>query len=161
MIVHCGSSDTKITVTGSGFFPDSLVEWNTTALATTYVNSTQLTAVIPASLTSGFAQASIHVSTPEAQGQNPPPQPFTTYLALPINDIVYNAVDGLIYASFAGSADEGLGNSIAGIDLNSGVIVKTIFVGSEPTRIALSSNGTQLSSDSTGQAQSPSCCDNT
>jgi trimeric autotransporter adhesin len=142
--VAAGSPDTQITVSGSGFFPDSVVEWNTTALSTTYVNSNQLTAIIPASLISGFAQASIKVSTPETQGQPLPPQPFTTFLALPINDIVYNAVDGLIYASIAGSAGEGLGNTIAGIDPSSGVILKTIFVGSEPTRIALSSDATQL-----------------
>jgi trimeric autotransporter adhesin len=139
-----GSPDTQITVSGSGFFQDSIVEWNTTPLSTTYVDSNQLTAVIPASLISGFAQASIQVSTPESQGQQLPPQPFTTFLALPINNIVYNTVDGLIYASISGSAGEGLGNSIAGIDPNTGVILKTIFVGSEPTRIALSSDGTQL-----------------
>jgi trimeric autotransporter adhesin len=139
-----GSPDTKITVSGNGFFTDSVVEWNDTALATTYVSAKQLTAIIPASFLSGFAQASIQVSTPESPGQTLPPQPFTTFLALPINDIVYNAVDGLIYASIAGSAGEGLGNTIAGIDPTSGVIVKTIFVGSEPTRMALSSDGTQL-----------------
>ena len=139
-----GSPDTTITIYGGGFFKDSVVEWNNTALSTTYVSSTQLTATIPASLISGFVQASIQVSTPEAQSQVMPPQPFTTFLALPINDIVYNAVDGLIYASVAGSAGEGLGNSIAAIDPNSGVVLKTIFVGSEPTRISLSSDGTQL-----------------
>jgi hypothetical protein len=139
-----GSPDTQITVSGSGFYPDSVVEWNTTALSTTYVNSNQLTAVIPASLISGFVQASIQISTPESQGNPLPPQPFTTYMALPVNDIVYNPVDGLIYASIAGSAGEGLGNSIAGIDPNSGIVLKTIFVGSEPTRIALSSDGAQL-----------------
>ncbi|WP_433967527.1 beta strand repeat-containing protein [Tunturiibacter gelidiferens] len=139
-----GSPDTTITVSGSGFFADSVVMWNNTPLATTYVNAQQLTAVIPASFLSGFAQANIQVSTPESPGQTLPPQPFTTFLALPINDIVYNAVDGLIYASIPGSAGEGLGNTIAGIDPTSGVIVKTIFVGSEPTRMALSSDGTQL-----------------
>ena len=139
-----GSPDTKITVSGNGFFADSVVKWNNTALATTYVSAKQLTAIIPASFLSGFAQASIQVSTPESPGQALPPQAFTTFLALPINDIVYNAVDGLIYASIAGSAGEGLGNTIAGIDPTSGVIIKTIFVGSEPTRMALSSDGTQL-----------------
>jgi hypothetical protein len=139
-----GSPDMQITVSGSGFFPDSVVEWNTTALSTTYVNSRQLTAVIPASLISGFVQSSIQISTPENQGSPLPRQPFTTFLALPVNDIVYNPVDGFIYASIAGSAGEGLGNSIAGIDPSSGVVLKTIFVGSEPTRIALSSDGTQL-----------------
>jgi hypothetical protein len=141
---QAGSQDTKITVSGSGFFADSVVKWNGTPLATTYVSAKQLTAIIPASLLSGFAQASIQVSTPETPGQTPPPQPFTTFLALPINDIVYNSVDGLIYASIPGFAGEGLGNTIAGIDPTSGVIIKTIFVGSEPTRMALSSDGTQL-----------------
>ena len=141
-----GSPNTRITVSATGgFFPDSVVQWNNTALATTYVSSKQLTAIIPASFLTGFAQASIQVSTPEApSGQTLPPQPFTTFLSMPINDIVYNAVDGLIYASIPGSAGEGLGNTIAGIDPTSGVIIKTIFVGSEPTRMALSSDGTQL-----------------
>lgn len=139
-----GSPDTKITVSGKGFFADSVVMWNSTALATTYVSANQLTAIIPASFLTGFAQASIQVSTPETPDQTLPPQPFTTFLALQINDIVYNAADGLIYASIPGSAGEGLGNTVTGIDPASGVIVKTIFVGSEPTRMALSSDGTQL-----------------
>ena len=142
-----GSPDTTITISsnsGNGLFKDSVVEWNGIALNTTYVNSYQLTAIIPAALISGFVQANIQVSTPETQAQVMPPQPFTTFLPLPINDIVYNAVDGLIYASVAGSAGEGLGNTIAGIDPNSAVVVKTIFVGSEPNRLALSSDGTQL-----------------
>ncbi|HZY62233.1 MAG TPA: IPT/TIG domain-containing protein, partial [Edaphobacter sp.] len=139
-----GSPDTKITVYGNGFFPDSVVQWNGSPLATTYVGNSQLTAIIPASLLSGFAQASIEVSTPESTGPTPPPQPFTTFLALPVNDIVYNAVDGLIYASIPGYAGGTLGNTVAGIDPATGAIVKTIFVGSEPTRMALSTDGTQL-----------------
>ena len=129
-------------VTGSSRTPSC--NGTTPRSATTYVSAKQLTAIIPASFLSGFAQASIQVSTPETPSQTLPPQPFTTFLALPINDIVYNAVDGLIYASIPGSAGEGLGNTIAGIDPSSGVIIKTIFVGSEPNRIALSSDGTQL-----------------
>jgi hypothetical protein len=38
-----------LTVTGSGFIAQSLVEWNSTALATNYVSSSELTATIPAS----------------------------------------------------------------------------------------------------------------
>ena len=139
-----GSPDLKITVNGGGFYADSVVQWNNTSLTTTYVSAKQLTAIIPEALIASFAQANIGVVTPEAQGKNPPPQPFTTYLALSVNDIVFNSVDGLIYASIPGSAGEGLGNTIAGIDPASGIILKTIFVGSEPTRLALSSDGTQL-----------------
>jgi uncharacterized repeat protein (TIGR01451 family) len=138
-----GSPDTTITLNGSGFTADSVVKWNDTNLATAFVNSRQVTAVIPASLISGFTQASIQVST--LGSTTPlPPQTFTTYLPLPTNEIVYNKADGLIYASVPGSVGGDLGNTIAAIDPNSGAIVKTIFVGSEPTKIALSSDGTQL-----------------
>jgi len=44
-----GSSGTTITVAGANFTGSSLVLWNGFALATTYVNSTELTATIPAS----------------------------------------------------------------------------------------------------------------
>ena len=138
-----GSPDTTITLRGSGFTANSVVKWNDIALATTFGTSSQITAVIPASLISGFTQATIQVSTPGATTPLPP-QTFTTYLPLPTNDIVYNRMDGLIYASVPGSVGGDLGNTIAAIDPNSGAIVRTIFVGSEPTRIALSSDGKQL-----------------
>ena len=139
-----GSPDTTITLNGSGFFPDSVVEWNSTSLKTTYSSSSSVTAVIPASLLAGFAQANINVSTPENANSPAPSQPFDTFLELPLNDIVYNPKDGFIYGSVPGYAGQGLGNSIAAIDPADGVVQKTIFVGSEPNRLALSDDGTQL-----------------
>src|SRR5579884_505110 len=133
----------RIACSVPGFYKDSVVSFNNTKLSTTYVSSTQVTAVIPASLLTGLVQASISVSTPE-NSQAAPPQPFDTFLELPINDIVYNAKDGLIYASIPGYAGENLGNSIAAIDPTTGILQKTIFVGSEPNRLALSDDGTQL-----------------
>ncbi len=138
-----GSRDTTITLNGSGFYQDSVVYWNSTALSTKFVGSNSVTAVIPASLLASFAQANISVATPENSVQAPP-QPFDTYLALSTNDIVYNHADGLIYASVPGSAGKNLGNSIVAVDPANGVIQRVIFVGSEPNRIALSSDGTQL-----------------
>jgi uncharacterized repeat protein (TIGR01451 family) len=139
-----GSPDTVITLSGTGFYPDSIVNWNSTPLVTTYANPSSVTAVVPAGLLATFANASISVTTPENTGQNPAPQPFTTYLALTVNDIAYNPVDGLIYASIPGSVGQGLGNSVLGIDPSSGVIERNIFVGSEPNRIAISTDGTEL-----------------
>ncbi len=139
-----GSPDTTITVSGNGFFADSTVQWNGTALATKFLNPGTLTAVIPASLLAGFVEADIQVSTPEATGAAPPAQPFSTFLALATNDLAWNAQDGMIYASTPGSAGPDLGNSIVAIDPHTGVIQKTIFVGSEPNRIAISDDGTTL-----------------
>ncbi len=44
-----GSNDLTVTINGVGFTAASVANWNGTALATTYVKGTQLTAVIPAS----------------------------------------------------------------------------------------------------------------
>jgi hypothetical protein len=43
-----GSTPYTLTVTGDGFVSGSTVYWNGTALATTYVSSSQLTAIVPA-----------------------------------------------------------------------------------------------------------------
>ncbi len=138
-----GSRDTTITLDGNGFYQDSMVYWNSTALRTHFVSSNSVTAIIPASLLASFVQANISVATPESSVQAPA-QPFDTYLALSTNDIVYNHADGLIYASVPGSAGKNLGNSIAAVDPANGVIQRVIFVGSEPNRLALSTDGTQL-----------------
>ena len=138
-----GSPDTTISLYGTGFYQDSVVQWNGAPLTTTYVSGSQVKAVIPSADLAGFVHANITVNTPESTTQAPA-QTFDTYLGLPINDIIYNAADGLIYASIPGSAGSGLGNTIAAIDPPTGVIQKTIFVGSEPNRLALSTDGTQL-----------------
>jgi trimeric autotransporter adhesin len=139
-----GSPTTTITINvPSGFFADSVVQWNGTPLATTYNGTSSLTAVVPAALLTTIGTAVISINTPENLGQSTPTQSFTTYVGLPVNDIAWNPVDGLIYATVPSSAGQGVGNSLVGIDPNTGTIQKTIFVGSEPTRLALSTDGTQ------------------
>ncbi|MFT4113064.1 MAG: IPT/TIG domain-containing protein [Silvibacterium sp.] len=144
-LVPAGSPDTTITVTdySGNFYQDSIVTFNGAALATTYVNQEQLTAVVPATDLAGFVSATIGVVSSESTTA-PATQPFDTYLALQTNDIVYRATDGYIYASVPGAMGQGLGNSVVAIDPTTGVIEKTIFVGSNPNRMALSTDGTQL-----------------
>ena len=63
--------------------------------------------------------------------------------SLPVNDIIYNPADQLIYASvpsFAGS----IGNSIAAINPTTGLVGQPVFIGSEPFKIALSDDGSLL-----------------
>jgi len=55
-------------VTGSGFISQSVVDWNTTALATTDVSSTELTATIPASDLASTGSFSITVTNPTPGG---------------------------------------------------------------------------------------------
>ncbi|MFZ0684707.1 MAG: FG-GAP-like repeat-containing protein [Terriglobales bacterium] len=57
-----GSTEFKLTVNGTGFVPASVVNWNGTALVTTFVSGGQLTASVPASNVATSTTASITVS---------------------------------------------------------------------------------------------------
>jgi hypothetical protein len=53
---------------GTGFVSDSVVNWNSVALATTFVNSSQLTALVPASDIATAGTASVTVASPGPGG---------------------------------------------------------------------------------------------
>ncbi len=59
--VFAGTSGFTLTVKGTGFGASSSVTWNGSGLATTYVSSTTLTAVIPASLVASAGTVSVQV----------------------------------------------------------------------------------------------------
>lgn len=59
---------------------------------------------------------------------------------LPANDLVYDPHSGLLYASVPSEAGE-LGNTVTAIDPELGEIVSSVFVGSEPSTLAVSGNG--------------------
>ncbi|MEO6725902.1 MAG: IPT/TIG domain-containing protein, partial [Blastocatellia bacterium] len=63
-----GSAAITLTVTGTNFVTDSVVRWNGQARPTTFVNSTQLTAQIPASDLAAAGSALVTVFTPPAGG---------------------------------------------------------------------------------------------
>lgn len=76
---------------------------------------------------------------------------FVRTLQIPANDIVYNHRDGLLYATIPSTAAEG-GNTVTALDPVSGQVVKRIYVGSEPKRLALSGDGATLYVDISGAA---------
>ena len=61
-----GGAAFTLTVTGSNFVSGSVVRWNTVALTTVFVSSTQLTATVPASdiATAGTASVTVFNPTP-------------------------------------------------------------------------------------------------
>jgi len=63
-----GGSSFTLTVNGTGFVSGSVVNWNGTPLSTTFVNSSQLTATVPASNIATAGTASITVSSPSPGG---------------------------------------------------------------------------------------------
>jgi hypothetical protein len=63
-----GSGTFALTVNGSGFVAASVVHWNGTALPTTYVSATQLSAQVPASDVASIGSAGITVVSPAPGG---------------------------------------------------------------------------------------------
>jgi hypothetical protein len=59
-----GSAAITLTVNGSGFVSGSVVEWNGSALSTTFVSKGQVQAVVPASSLASAGTAAITVSNP-------------------------------------------------------------------------------------------------
>jgi len=63
-----GAAQFVLSVSGSNFVAGSVVRWNSTDLATTFVSANALTAIVPASLVSNAGSANIHVFNPAPGG---------------------------------------------------------------------------------------------
>lgn len=135
---------TEVTLWGSGFTAQSTVSMNGAVIASTFVSSTELQITIPASTLLPSASVSFTVTTPAPGGGTTSPLSFSPYIAIPNNDIAYNAADGLLYVSVPIDGNGVTGNSVAGIDPVSGNVMRQIWVGSNPNKLALSTDGTQL-----------------
>ena len=89
-VITAGGGPFTLTVNGSGFVSTSQVQWNTYALATTYVSGTQVTAQVPAGdiTAAGLAYVTVFNPTPGGGTSSPPvsitinnPLPVTTSLS--------------------------------------------------------------------------------
>jgi trimeric autotransporter adhesin len=135
-----GSGPLQLTMLGSGFTTSSVVKMNGTPISTTLTNNNQLQFTLTAQQLELFGNFSFTVTNPAPGGGTSAPISFSTYLALKTNDLVYSSWSGLIYASTPSTAGS-LGNRIVGIDPSTGNILSSVFVGSEPKKMALSSDG--------------------
>jgi hypothetical protein len=68
---------------------------------------------------------------------------FVRRISFGSNDIIFNPHDQMLYASRPSSVGSG-GNSIARINPLTGELVSSVYVGSEPGKLALSDNGQSL-----------------
>ncbi len=149
-----GGAGFTLQVTGSSFFPNSVVQWNGANLPTTYLSGTSLTAQVSAGLLlqAGTAQVGVFTDGP-ANGATSGALPFTigledatieTTLALRADALRFNPSTNRLFGSVPGIAASN-GNSIVEIDTSSNpTVTSSIFVGSEPGKLALSSDGSTL-----------------
>ncbi|MGA8940177.1 MAG: IPT/TIG domain-containing protein, partial [Acidobacteriaceae bacterium] len=132
------------TLTGTGFTTNTTVFVNGQTIPSTFVSSTQITANFPAYVLATPGNDKVTVTTPAPGGGTSAAQVYTTFISIPNNDMVYNSADGLLYASVPASTAGAIGNCVVAIDPYTGVITRQIQVGTNPNRLALSTDGTQL-----------------
>jgi hypothetical protein len=135
---------TQLLLNGTGFTANSTAAVNGNDVPVTYQDSTQLTANLPASTVALPGNLAITVTTPAPGGGTTAPLAYTAFLAISNNDIAYNATDGLLYASVPVSSPGIAGNSVVAIDPATGNVMRQIWVGSNPNKLALSTDGKQL-----------------
>ena len=137
-------TDTKLTIYGTGFTSTSTVSYNGQALPTIYTNSGSLNATVPASQLLFPGTGNITVTTPAPGGGTSNALVFTAYVPIVSNSMVYNPVNGLLYLSIPASVGAPYGNSIVSMDPATGALGTPIPVGSEPNKLALTSDGRYL-----------------
>lgn len=135
---------TSLSVNGSGFTAASTVALNGINLPTTYVSSSTLTAAVPTSAVPLPGNQSITVSTPAPGGGTSAVLTLTAYIGIANNSMIFNPVNGLFYLSVPSSAGAPYGNSVVSVDPATGTLGTPIFVGSEPNKLALTSDGRYL-----------------
>lgn len=89
-----GSPDTTLAVFGSNFIPDSQVIWGITPLATTFVNRTKLTAIVPAGNLLTAQTVPVKVRNPLPGGGDSLTTPFEVRNPVPaITNLTPNPVE--------------------------------------------------------------------
>jgi hypothetical protein len=90
---YIGSAGFTLTINGTGFMLSSVAYWEDTALTTTYVSTTQITAQVPAAYLTSENPAYIQVSNPAPGGGFSPGLPFNVIGLDPsINDLSPNSL---------------------------------------------------------------------
>ena len=141
--IRAGASDTLITVTGAGFNSNSTVQLNGTPLATGYESATTLTATVPSTNLATMGWSGISVVNPTPGGGTSSTVPLTVYnvLTIGVNHILYDPFSRNIMASVGSGSSSVTGNSIAPITPDTGTVGTAVNIGSQPTNLALTSDG--------------------
>jgi hypothetical protein len=148
-----GGSGVQLSVGGSGFSANSQVQWNGTALSTTFVSGHELNAGIPAANLASEGIASVIVTNPSPGGGTSIPRYFTigaarseanhvTSLNMEVAGMVWDASNARIYAALPATASSG--NSVVAIDPVTGATAVPVPVGNDPNLLALSADASHL-----------------
>jgi hypothetical protein len=147
-----GGADVVLTVNGTHFTASSVVQFNGSALTTTFNSASQLSATIPAAAiaSGGAAQvvvvdpngtsnpSSFFVGAAAGAGTGGTSFAFTT-IAQSSNNLIFDPVHQVFFISVPSTASS-LGNTVTALDL-SGNAISSQFAGSDPNVLSLSNDG--------------------
>lgn len=141
-----GGTTFVVTINGSNFTNGSTVNWNSTPLPTTFVDSSHLSATVVSTLVAAIGSAQITVTSSSPGGGASSALPFSVFntVKLDTNDIVFDPFTRKLYATLPSSTPQGKGNSVVSIDPTTGKLGTPVFIGSEPTRVSVSDDGKYL-----------------
>ena len=143
-----------ITVTGVSFVSSSTVQWNGSALATTFVSSTQLQAQVTSTNLASLGAARVTVSNASVGGGVSNSSTFfvgttggSNFATIVVNqsaqDIVYDLKNQVFYLSVPGTAS-GNPNTIAVLDPTFAAVTSAKPAGNNPNVLALSDDSQYL-----------------
>jgi hypothetical protein len=149
-----GGQAVTLTLTGRDFVGQPTVYWNGNALQTTLVNSSELSAQIPASDLTSAVQAPITVSNTASPFPASSAFTFSVNPAAPAGtriavynaggyDLLWDAATAKIYVSMPGVQGDA-GDAIGIVDPVAGTVTSSGFLGSDPAKLALSSDSNYL-----------------
>ena len=134
-----------VNISGTPGSATSLVRWGTNGLA--FRTPDDRVFILQSALVNDSISVPPPTPTP-TPSPTPTPTPqastFFNQLPLPANDITYHSASQTIYASVPSSIGAPRGNSITPINPANGTLGSSVFVGSEPGRLAQSSDGQTL-----------------
>ena len=141
-VVRVGIAAQQLQVTGSNFYPASVVQINDKAQATTFLSNTQLTATVDAPSVAAIGEEPVAVFTPSPGGGESNAVPLTPYQTMAINPsfLISVPATGMLYASIPASSVTNP-NTIVPIDPATGKTGTPIPVGNNPMKMAASDDG--------------------
>ncbi len=139
------TSSATVNVTGTNFFPTSIVTVDGEPQTTTYSGDTNLSFVLDPALLKKAGELPVVVVNPAPGGGMSTPYPLTVYLSVPISAsaLIYEPVSGLLYAAVPASSSNNP-NTVIPIDPTTGAMKTPVAVANDPNKLAVSSDGTEL-----------------
>lgn len=160
--VAAGGPAFTLTVLGDYFDTSATVQWQGANISTTYVSPTELQAQISASYIAASGTIPVDVSLSNGNQSNtinfvisalPSASSGATMTTInvPANDMVWDATSQQIYLSIPNSSTTN-GNTITALDPTTGQLGVSQYAGSNPDKLALSSDGSYLYAGIDGSA---------